>query len=286
MTMTSAQLSGTSIKAALVSCARVVLNASARGWSYLQAKSVNLFRQMSAQPPPYPNEKDGYGVEAGKPLMVAAMSSSGGDVRLSPDPLNRIYLETRFADVTGTYYVAPHSIVPEVNVRRRKRQKRKQTPDAIFRSRRGNLSLDLGTIGYASENAKASVNASTKSGNISLNLIAGAKVRPRFDVEVNTRTGHVVLFVTETFSGAIQLHTNRGQLEFLPGITAEMRVIKSTDTEYLVLVGPQPVGAEQPPADYCRVQTRSGNIKVGLRGKDVYVQPFGLWQRLTSFIRN
>ncbi|KAJ7066558.1 hypothetical protein C8F01DRAFT_1123689 [Mycena amicta] len=262
--------------------------------------------EMSAQPPPYPNEKDGYGVGCGKPLMVATPSrpSPLADIRVPPDPLNRINLQTRFADVTGershcrsweidvipsgTYYIAPHIVAPEVSGRRKKqKRKQKHIPDAVFRSRRGNLSLDLGTTGYASENAKASIDASTKSGNISLNLIAGSHVRPRFEVEVNTRTGSVVLFVPSTFSGAIQLHTKTGDLQFLPGITAEMRVVKSTETEYLVLLGPQPLpsGGQQAPADFCRLRTRSGNIVVGIRGKDEYVKAAGLWERITGFMR-
>ncbi|KAJ7224217.1 hypothetical protein GGX14DRAFT_350399, partial [Mycena pura] len=190
---------------------------------------------------------------------------------------------------TGTYYVTPHNIVPAVNLSRRqkRKQKQKQIPDAVFRSRRGNLLLDLATTGYSSEVAKAAVVASTKSGNISLNLLSGAKIRPRFDIEGNTRSGNVVLFIPSTFSGAIQLHTKTGDINFLPGIASEMRVVKSTDTEYLVLVGAQqPPGTDQAPVDFCRLRTRSGNVVIGVRGKDTYVRPAGLWQKLTGFLRS
>nr|GAT45710.1 predicted protein [Mycena chlorophos] len=257
---------------------------------------------MSAQPPPYLKAVDGYGVGAGKPMMMASPASAAekdlparpttfeasSSYSQAPATSQHIKLQTRFADISGTYYVSPHTVAtpPATGRRRRRKQKRKQlVPDAVFRSRRGNLALDLGTTGYASENAAASIAASTRSGNISMNLIAGAAVRPRFDVEISTRSGNVVLFIPPTFSGAIQLHTKRGEMQFLPGITSEMRVVKATETEYLVFVGAQHIGGEQTPADFCRLRTRRGNIMVGIRGKDLYVKPSGLWERITGFLR-
>ncbi|KAF7356568.1 hypothetical protein MVEN_00990500 [Mycena venus] len=166
---------------------------------------------------------------------------------------------------------------------KRKKRKLKQLPDAVFRSRSGNLSLDLATTGYVNEVAKASISASTRSGNISLNLISGADTKPRFDVEANTRSGTIVLFVPSTFSGAIQLHTKTGELNFLPGIASGMQVVKSSDNEYLVLVGKQqPAGGR---ADFCRLRTRTGNIVVGERGKDTYVKNTSVWEKLTGLFR-
>ncbi|KAJ7334177.1 hypothetical protein DFH08DRAFT_301108 [Mycena albidolilacea] len=169
---------------------------------------------------------------------------------------------------------------------RRKKRKLKSIPDAVFRSRRGNISLDLATTGYANEVAKACIQASTKSGDISLNLISGASTKPRFDVEVNTRSGTIILFVPPTFCGAIQLHTRTGDLNFLPGIASGIQVVKSSDTEYLVLVGKQqPVGSQQALADFCRLRTRTGNIIVGERGKDTYVKSTSVWEKLAGLFR-
>ncbi|KAJ6518839.1 hypothetical protein C8R45DRAFT_949466 [Mycena sanguinolenta] len=243
-----------------------------------------------AAPPPY-----GYGGSNGgglKPLMVASSSSRSSisqkpDIRVPSSLFNSIYLQTRFADITGSYYISPKNLVSEAKGRRKKR-KQKTIPDAIFRSRRGNLSLDLATTGYASEIAKASIQASTRSGDISLNLISGANTKPRFDVEANTRSGTIVLFVPNTFSGAIQLHTNTGDLTFLPGLASGMQVVKSSDNEYLVLVGKQQpaVGSQLACADFCRLRTRSGNIIVGERGKDTYVKTTSVWQKLAGLFRD
>ncbi|KAJ7115959.1 hypothetical protein C8R44DRAFT_709465 [Mycena epipterygia] len=251
--------------------------------------------EKPADPPPYGNgEKGGYG--GSRAMMVASTSSSQSSVPRRPDislpsgSFNRVCMQTRFADITGTYYIDPKKPISEITSRRKKRKhKIKNIPDAIFRSRRGNLSLDLATTGYVNEVPKASVVASTKSGSISLNLIPGAETKPRFDLEVNTRSGDIILFIPSTFSGAIQLHTKTGNLDFLPGISSGMQVVKSTENEYLVLVGNQtkqhPLGSAQGPADFCRLRTRTGNIIVGERGKDTYVKTSSIWEKITGFFR-
>jgi len=247
--------------------------------------------KASGGPPAYEiGEKAGY--SAPMPLMVASSSKSSvprrPDISLPSGSFSRVSLQTRFADITGTYYIEPKNVTELVSRRKKRKNKIKHIPDAVFRTKRGNITLDLATTGHANEVAKASVVASTKSGNISLNLISGAESRPRFDLEANTRSGNIVLFVPNTFAGAIQLHTKRGNIDFLAGIASGMQVVKSTDTEYLVLVGnqgrQQPLGSSQP-ADFCRLRTRTGNIIVGERGKDRYVKDTSLWEKLTGFFR-
>jgi hypothetical protein len=75
---------------------------------------------------------------------------------------------------------------------------------------------------------------------------------------------------------------------FLPGVASGMEIVKTTDTESLVLVGKpqQPLLGSQPgPSDFCRLRTRSGNIIVGERGKDTYVKTTSIWQKLTGILR-
>ncbi|KAJ7890493.1 hypothetical protein B0H14DRAFT_2689505 [Mycena olivaceomarginata] len=230
----------------------------------------SLPEKPEADPPPYGYGYGGSSGSGSKAVIVASSSLSPSprrpDISLPSGSFNRVCLQTRFADITGTYYINPQNLMSEIKGRRKKR-KLKSIPDAVFRSRRGNLSLDLATTGYANEVAKACIQASTKSGDISLNLISGASTKPRFDVEVNTRSGTIILFVPPTFCGAIQLHTR-------------------TDTEYLVLVGKQqPVGLQQAPADFCRLRTRTGNIIVGERGKDTYVKSTSVWEKLAGLFR-
>jgi hypothetical protein len=142
--------------------------------------------------------------------MVASSSSKSSvprrpDISLPSGSFSRVSLQTRFADITGasfwllmdagieretgTYYIEPKNVTELVSRRKKRKNKIKHIPDAVFRTKRGNITLDLATTGHANEVAKASVVASTKSGNISLNLISGAETRPRFDLEANTRSG-------------------------------------------------------------------------------------------------
>ncbi|KAJ6555744.1 hypothetical protein B0H10DRAFT_1207645 [Mycena sp. CBHHK59/15] len=246
-------------------------------WGFFLTSSMHS-RSQVAGPPPY---EQGYnnGYDTSKPLpAIVASSSQATEVKSRPvlmpsvsGSYSNVCIQNRFADITGTYYIDPKNPVEEITKknRRKKRQHRKRIPDAIFRTRRGKITLDLGTTGYAAEVPKASVVASTKSGNIGLNLISGSHAKPRFDLEVNTRSGNIVLFVTNTFSGVIQLHTKTGNLEFLPGIAAGMQVVKSADTEYLVLVGnPQPEGGSALGiADFARLSTRTGKSLLAREGR-------------------
>ncbi|KAK7025276.1 hypothetical protein R3P38DRAFT_2953693 [Favolaschia claudopus] len=258
----------------------------------LNMKSDGKVSDNLKDPPPYGPGYGGSNLSGGsKPVMVASSSSQSSvpqrpDISLPSGSFNRISLQTRIADITGTYYINPQNLTTEIKGRRKKR-KFKQIPDAVFRSRRGNISLDLATTGYVDSVSKASIHATTKSGDISLNLISGADIRPRFDLEVNTRSGNIVLFIPSTFSGAIQLHTNKGDLQFLPGISSTMQVVKSEHNECLVLVGKQQSVGSSPlnQADFCRLRTRSGNIIVGERGKDIYVKTSGIWGKLAALFK-
>ncbi|KAJ7760602.1 hypothetical protein B0H16DRAFT_1532858 [Mycena metata] len=187
-----------------------------------------------------------------EPQMVAVASSSRSSATatevIPSGPFTTLSQQTRFADINGTHYIKPKNLNQEVPTRRKQKRKFRPIPDAVFRSRRGDVSLDLATTGYASETPKAVVVVSSKSGNISLNLISGGDIKPRFDLE-----GNIILFIPSTFSGAIQLHTKTGS---------------------------------QTPSDFCRLRTRTGNIIVGERGKDQpYVKSSSIWDKLTGLFR-
>ncbi|KAJ7623228.1 hypothetical protein FB45DRAFT_1031160 [Roridomyces roridus] len=250
-------------------------------------------------PPPYGNgEKNIYsnGSDLKPPLIDAPAPSSSATTTAVPHrpeikvpssgSFTRLSLQTKWANITGTYYINAVNPAPPNLQSRRKRRKQKKTreiPDAVFRTRRGNLTLDLCTNGYAKDVPRASIRASSRSGNISLNLIAGGAAKPKFDLECGSRSGTIVLFVPETYSGVIQLHTKSGTMNFLPGISSEMNVVKSSDTECMVYVRSRLMAPNQP-ADFCRVRTRGGDIIVGERGKDTYHKPKTLLEKLTGFL--
>ncbi|KAJ7115958.1 hypothetical protein C8R44DRAFT_675483 [Mycena epipterygia] len=200
---------------------------------------------------------------------------------ITPGPsFSQIRMETRYADINGTFYIDPKSPIYT-----NKKSRKKPIPDAIFRTRSGKIALELATTGNVVHVAKAAVIATSKSGSITINLLPTDETRPRLDLQVNSNSGTVLIFVPKTYGGAIQLHTKSGSLEYLPAMSDHIQVVKSTDTESLVLFGKQTAPSSQIPSDYCHIRTRSGKVIVGLRGQDTYVEEVGLWQRIGGYLK-
>ncbi|KAJ7668310.1 hypothetical protein B0H17DRAFT_1087683 [Mycena rosella] len=210
-------------------------------------------------------------------------SPADSDTRPSTTPgqsFSQVRLETRYTDIKGTYYIDPKS-PPLLST---KKSRKKKVPDAIFRTRSGNITLDLATAGQVLDVASASVKVHSKSGNITLNLLPADESRPRLDLEVKINSGTAVVFIPGTYAGAIQLYTKSGTLEFLPAMLARSQVVKSGEHETLVLFGKQIDPSSRLPSDYCAILSRSGKIVVGLSGEDTYVEPPGLWQRIGGYL--
>jgi len=235
--------------------------------------SISRSRRPSVLPPLPPEAQESQ--EARPPLAVPGPSFS------------QINLDTRSDDITGTYHVEPRKPISELTNKKSKKKNRKEKiPDAIFRTRSAKISIDLATTGLVRDVPKASVILTSKSGNITLNLLpADDETRPRLDLEITSNSGTVVIFIPRTYGGAIQLHTKSGSLEFLPAISEHINVVKASDTESLVLFGKQVPPSSQLPSDFCDVRTRSGKIIVGLRGEDRYVEELGLWQRIGEYFK-
>ncbi|KAJ7043654.1 hypothetical protein C8F04DRAFT_1072864 [Mycena alexandri] len=234
--------------------------------------------------PPLPPEAFASQKSLGSPLTVTSPQSRPSPV-VPGQSFSQIRLDTHFTDITGTYYVDPKPPITELTNKGKKSRRAKATPDAIFHSRSGKIILDLATTGLVSDVPKATVVVGSKSGNITLNLLPADDSRPRFDLEVKSHSGTVVVFIPKTFAGAIQLRTKSGHLEYLPAITRQVQPVKETDQESLVLFGKQNGPSSQLPSDFCNIMSGSGKIVVGLRGEDTYVEEPGLWQRLGGFLK-
>ncbi|KAJ6591580.1 hypothetical protein DFH09DRAFT_1137421 [Mycena vulgaris] len=233
-----------------------------------QAPSTSRSRRPSVLPP-LPTE-----------AFLAPTSNDTRPARINPPSFSQVRLDTHYTDIKGTYHIDPKS--PPLS---NKKSRKKKVPNAIFRTRSGNITLDLATAGQVLDVATASVIVASKSGNITLDLLPSDEGRPRLDLDVKSNSGTVVVFIPETYGGAIQLHTRSGTLEFLPAMSARSQVVKSADTESLVLFGKQATPQSLLPSDFCHITTRSGRILVGLRGQDTYVEPLGLWQRIGGYLK-
>ena len=92
-----------------------------------------------------------------------------------------------------------------------------------------------------------------------------------------------MLFIPEGFSGVVHLSTRKGEMQLLPAIMACSKVVKSSDHEKIFMVGTQNNVYELDPsreASFCEINTRKGNIVVGLSGRDHYTPHVGFWKRL------
>ncbi|KAJ7180701.1 hypothetical protein C8R46DRAFT_1070300 [Mycena filopes] len=250
---------------------------------------------INIEPPPYSLQADSGSTSRSRrpsvlpPLPPDAFPSPKSPATASPivpgPSFSQIRLDTHFSDITGTYYIDPKPALKQLTNKNKKARRVKATPDAIFHSRNGKILLDLATTGLVSDVPKATVIVASKSGNITLNLLPAGEIRPRFDLEVRSKSGTVVIFIPRTFAGAIQLRTRSADLEYLPAITRQIQVVKATGRESLVLFGKQNTPASQLPSDFCNITTHSGKIVVGLRGEDTYVEELGLWQRLGGLLK-
>lgn len=82
------------------------------------------------------------------------------------------------------------------------------------------------------------------------------------------------MFVPATYSGVMRVESVKGAIRFLPCFASHMRVLKQTDREKMVTFGENIVD------ELCEVATRSGQIVVGLAGRDEYKKAGGMWKRL------
>ena len=71
----------------------------------------------------------------------------------------------------GTFYVDPHIPLLDKSRRKCKRKSQQQLPHASFRTRTGDISIDLGTTGDAHDTKKAIIDVATLKGDIKINLV-------------------------------------------------------------------------------------------------------------------
>lgn len=94
-------------------------------------------------------------------------------------------------------------------------------------------------------------------------------------------SGRIVMFLPETFSGLVQLKSHKGRFHILPELAAVMTMVKQSDKEVLFFVGNQPSAATHSAVDFCQLESRCGNLIVGLNGLDRYEsKAVGFWRRL------
>lgn len=204
-------------------------------------------------------------------------------------PVNQVFISSRYKDLSGTFHIDPDLQVssPFTCTKRQKPRKRKapEIPNASFRTRHGAISLNLALSGSTTNITKANVVVTSRSGDITLNLLSGHPTK-RINLNVRSKRGDIVLLIPKTFLGAIQLRSRKGSLTFLPAFARGVRLLKSDDNEALVLVGDTSLAsANSSNLEYCGVTSRFGKITVGISGEDHFVAEAGIWKRLGGLLK-
>ncbi|KAF8817419.1 hypothetical protein BYT27DRAFT_7227127 [Phlegmacium glaucopus] len=214
---------------------------------------------------------------------VPSLTSNGSHP--PPPTVDQVHIFSRHEDIKGTFYVDPN--VPLLDQSRRRKCKRKsqqQLPHASFRTRKGDISIDLGTTGDAHDTKKANIDVATYKGDIKINLLRTLPIRP-LGLDVTSRKGDIVLFLPEKFSGVVHLTTRKGEMIVLPALTSIMNVVKTSDKEIIFMIGPQNPVDDSRETTLCQLNARKGTIVVGLSGRDQYTSQPGFWKRIGCYFR-
>ncbi|KAG8928887.1 hypothetical protein FRC02_006258 [Tulasnella sp. 418] len=180
-------------------------------------------------------------------------------------------------------------------------------PTACFSTKRGDIKIDASIVSATSPaseqppvdrrlQTKATVEVRTKSGDIELNL-REIESGLQASLDLQSRTGDVVLFVPKSFRGPMHITSkkNRATITFLPSLSQHIRVIRTTKHEALIMMGDSSGPAQAPSAilpdtagmiqhwdgDYAQIDSRSGNIIIGISGEDKKNASMSFWQKMS-----
>jgi len=160
-------------------------------------------------------------------------------------------------------------------------------PTAKLDSRRGNISATLRVVGGADTTATATIRATTRSGNIVLELVSKSPSRiVHFDAY--SQSGNISLLIPRSFSGVVELRARNGGMELLPALASFANVTRASDGETVVLIGNNAihrVGTRRS-GDHARLCSHSGRVRLGFSGEDAFNEGGGvisqIFQKLTS----
>ncbi|KAF9818259.1 hypothetical protein IEO21_02887 [Rhodonia placenta] len=164
------------------------------------------------------------------------------------------------------------------------RKQRQSEINAAFRTRHGNIKLELAVVDSSAQSAGTGkdkekkahgrVMVSSRHGRLDLNLVEVQPTRS-VDLDVSTRSGNITVFLPASFAGPIAFRRQGGSsgIQLLPALAARARITRGTDREMLVVISPDVAPDAVPlPAhegdDCCVIGTRHGKITVGINGVD------------------
>ncbi|KAF8637625.1 hypothetical protein AX17_002694 [Amanita inopinata Kibby_2008] len=219
--------------------------------------SLPFAESKETKPPAYCEAWTG---SDGRDAAMVGPAPSATSTCLLPMPTAaQIHIDVKHEDIKGNFYVDPSA--GRLSERSRRERQLLGDSHASFRTRQGNISINVGTTG---KGEKASVLVATRNGDIDVHVLPLSVDRPRIGLDISSRQGKVVLLLPNTYSGTLQLRTRKGSLTFQPAVAEAVRTFKMTNGEVVVHIGGG-VGCEGQVADCSRVSARNGDIVVGMQ---------------------
>jgi len=159
-------------------------------------------------------------------------------------------------------------------------------PTAKLSSRNGAISATFRVVGITATPATATINATTRHGNIVLELVSKVPVRTvHFDA--HSRTGNVSLLIPRNFSGVVELRGHSRDIELLPALASVGRIVSTSNRETVVLIGNEafPGAGFTSAGDLARLYSRSGRLRLGFSGEDSFTESEGVVAMATQMFQ-
>lgn len=81
----------------------------------------------------------------------------------------------------------------------------------------------------------------------------------------------------------VELYFKKGKLELRDALSRDLRTLRSTETETLLLVGKGAMADQHEHADYVRCEVREGKLILGRTVEDDFEVPvIGFWSKMFS----
>ncbi|KAH8101135.1 hypothetical protein BXZ70DRAFT_934603 [Cristinia sonorae] len=262
-------------------------------------------KPLQESPPPYAqlHREPGSSTTLGSSsrLTPQRATSSGNSVLnpATPQYVNRFTLHTKHNHLSGYFVVDPSLEREEKLVRARAPQnsknrkyfdkKQRIVPNAVFSSRRGDITLNLVISEAAAPGQRSYIQTQSSSGTIYATL---SDLPPKNNIcfEATTKKGNIIVLIPPNFYGGLHFRSSHAQKEnavtFLPEFAKSARLVHGSDKDTFVLFGSSDLVAMDPKTksvDLCLLTTGSGHITVGITGLDYYEEPkvpVGFWKRL------
>lgn len=85
--------------------------------------------------------------------------------------------------------------------------------------------------------------------------------------------GHVVLYFPRDYCGYVQISTQSGSLNVLPGVLAISHLEKATDCKQVLRFGGDKAPGNPSSVNYCKAHSRRAAVAIGLLGVDHFIPP-------------